>query len=192
MLNVQTFNDTDGHHIEIDRREVVSAYIERREGHSTIQITWGEGRACSLGIGARGEIEGWLGRKLEMLSPVAAAYTKPVATTARDLAWLDASLARMRDEAIVRVGPSAAAREIAALAMVVLHPPIDPVLADHQQRAFQLLRQAHEALVAVAGDGNGVRTTADYHRAMMDEIAAMKARGGEVDAATNGAEPKPQ
>jgi hypothetical protein len=168
MLSIQTFNDTDGHRVEIDRREVVSAYVERRDGRSSIEITWGEGKACSLSLGARWEVEGWLGRELEVLSPVAAAYAKPVAATGRDLAWLETRLVQMKDEAIVRLGPAAAAREIAALAMVVLHLPIDPVPA-HHQRAFRLLKQAQEVLVTVAGDGNDLRASEDYHRAMMDQ-----------------------
>jgi hypothetical protein len=154
MLNTQVFTDTDGHRVEIDRRELVDAYIERAPDRSTIQLTWGEGKAISLGIGAREAVESWLGRELEFLSPVAAAYLpnlKPRGDIMKGREWLDLRLAVLRDEAIVRCGPAAAAWHIAALAMIVLHPPIGDVPVRHQ-RAYRLLRQAVDALQAEVGD----------------------------------------
>ena len=85
MLSIQTFADVDGHRVEIDRRQVVDAYIERADGRSTIEVTWGAGKGCSLGIGAREQIEAWLGRELEVLSSVAAAY-RPNAKPRGDIA----------------------------------------------------------------------------------------------------------
>lgn len=184
MLNIQTFTDTDGNQVEIDRRNVRDAYMTVVGSTRAIAILLNDGRTLDLGAGARDFVETWLGHPIDawrLKSTVAAAYSpnpKPVTATLKDQAWLDARLAQMRDEAIVRLGQAAAARDITALAMVVLHPPIDPVPAQHQ-RAFQLLKQAHAALVIVAGSGNDVRTTVDYPHAVADEcehLAAMKGR----------------
>jgi hypothetical protein len=73
MLNIQQFTDTDGNQVEIDRRNVRDAYIEHREGRSSIQVLDirvgvhghdDERRPVTLGIGALGHVEAWLGRKL--------------------------------------------------------------------------------------------------------------------------------
>jgi hypothetical protein len=71
MLNIQQFTDTDGNHVEIDRHNVRDAYIEHRDGRSTVQLLdtrtgkdGDESRPVSLGIGALGQVEAWLGRKL--------------------------------------------------------------------------------------------------------------------------------
>jgi hypothetical protein len=182
MLDIHTFNDTDGNAVEINRRTVVDAYIERLGDRCTIEIAWGEGKACSLGIGAREEIETWLGRELPFLSPVAAAYRRPPEKlpAAKDLAWLDILLADLRDKAIVRVGPAVASYNLAALAMIVLHPCIGPVPA-HHQRACRLLRKALDAFGTLPEDCNDVRAPDEYHRAAMDEIALIKGLAASSD-----------
>lgn len=94
--------------------------------------------------------------------------------TVTDQAWLDVRLAQLRDEAIKRLGPISAAREITGLAMVVLYWAIGPLPAQHK-RAFELLKAAHAALVEVAGDGNDRRSDPTYCRAAMDEITKIHA-----------------
>ena len=71
MFSIQQFTDTDGNEVEIDRRNVRDAYIEHREGRRTIQVLDirvgvhghdDESRPVTLGIGALGHVEAWLGR----------------------------------------------------------------------------------------------------------------------------------
>jgi hypothetical protein len=63
---LQTFNDTDGHPVEIDRDKVIDAYVDKPE---TVVIV-GEDGPWHFGIEARSEIEAWLGRELGTMATI--------------------------------------------------------------------------------------------------------------------------
>ncbi|HEY1244173.1 MAG TPA: hypothetical protein VGF29_05010 [Hyphomicrobiaceae bacterium] len=188
MLNSQTFTDVDGRQVEIDKRNVRDAYMSTGGNRRAVVILMRDGRTFDLGAGARDLIEAWLGHPIDAyrlksagpavaapeVAPTLGSDQTPAAATARDLAWLDVRLAFLRDEVIRRVGPAVAARELAALAMIVLQtfkgstPIRKTMLVD-------LLAQAHDALVEEAGTGNQLRGSDDYRRALMDEWPAVKA-----------------
>src|SRR5262245_8761772 len=69
MLNIQAFNDTNGNCVEIDRRQVTEAFVWRSANRRDITIVYGpEAATATLGIGALGEVEQWLGRSLKVWS----------------------------------------------------------------------------------------------------------------------------
>jgi hypothetical protein len=68
MLNIQTFSDIDGNAVEIDRRNVIDAYVDGTHKPGTIVIVAKGGPAWNLGIGARSAIESWLGRALGVIT----------------------------------------------------------------------------------------------------------------------------
>jgi hypothetical protein len=66
MLNIQVLNDIDGYQVEIDRRQLHAAHVERHGDGQVIVIEHGEDAITRLGIGARCLVEDWLGRTLDV------------------------------------------------------------------------------------------------------------------------------